>query len=188
MPSVSIKLSFIRSPKIIYIGEIPKIKWSLDGDLVFVVNFAIPMEFVHSPVSLICEFPIWIIKVSFTMHSIIFPLPFINTPLNIIEFPITVSHPIFSLSFISSSIILFNNILKIIISIFWTWIWILIRLLLYGRIVFSSRSPLWSLFWLSHVIYHLIWLFSDGIQENFIWAITHTCSMDVAFVYLLFWI
>ena len=168
MPPIWVKFSLIGWPVLIDVCKIGKIIHFFQLKLFLIVNFAMPMELIHPPVSFISKLSIRIIEITFPMHKIIFPLPLINTSFFVVKFPKPISHIIEFLAFISTCLICLYNILV--------------------EILFISGARIWALFWLlfdCRVIFS-IWLSFRSVPSIFTPFVRSNLLLFIIYHYIVF--
>lgn len=96
---IVLKLPFITEPFIFDWSKIPKIEGLAEFFGFIIENLTISAETTLQPKSLICQRSIRIVKLSITLHGIIFPLSFVIPP--VMKLKLTVSFLKPSLTFVT---------------------------------------------------------------------------------------
>jgi hypothetical protein len=73
-----------------------------------VIDFTFAMEVVHVPAAIISEATVGIVETPFSMHFVVFPVPFVVAAIFVIKDTSAVSLTIFDLSYVACSHIILN--------------------------------------------------------------------------------
>lgn len=121
------QLPIILEPIVINIGTIFIVILSLKVCNLVIKDFAFSMKIIHFPVTLICDFSIWVVKSSLSIHLVIQPMTVILASIDVEESSQSVSLVGFYLSNILGSwwvndapdLVLFRDIYGLVGVLFW---------------------------------------------------------------------